>query len=75
MLLLRFVFVVNLCWGCLLVEEDRIFVVGCSLFFFFGGFFGIVALVVWSVCVCVCVCVFGAVQGSGILVLGVFFLF
>ncbi len=38
--------------------------------FVFGGFFGIVPLVVWSVCLCVCV--FGAVQGSGILVLGVF---
>ncbi len=56
-----------------MVEEDRICVVGSSLFFLFRGFFGIVLLFVRSVCVCVCV--FGAVQGSVILVLGVFFCF
>ncbi len=52
MLLLRFVFVVNLCWGCLLVEEDRICVVGSSLFLFLGAS---LALFLWLFGLCVCV--------------------
>jgi hypothetical protein len=53
-LLLRFVFVVNLCWGCLLVEEDRICVVGSSLFLFLGAS---LALFLWLFGLCVCACV------------------
>jgi len=67
-LLLRFVFVVNLCWGCLLVQEDRICVVGSSLFLFLGAS---LALFLWLFGLCVCV--FGAVQGSGIWFWEVFF--
>jgi len=54
-LLLRFAFVVNLRWGCLLVEEDRICVVGSSLFLFLGAS---LALFLWLFGLCVCVCVF-----------------